>query len=156
MKRFTVVIPKDDGGVELYPMKEWLRQHPEYVPPSLDATAGTSHQLRNGLKKMGWTIEEYEIETRLIMPSNPVLREAAHVLLGNPDAASDEPEERLSDSSTNCGTSSRKTFQRSRSMGIGSSYMSIQLVVTVLSTRPLSARSIFSRQTRRESSSYSN
>lgn len=32
MKRFNVVIPRDDGGVEIYPMKEWLRQHPEHAP----------------------------------------------------------------------------------------------------------------------------
>ena len=35
MKRFNVLIPKEDGGVEVYPMKEWLRQHPEPFPPGL-------------------------------------------------------------------------------------------------------------------------
>jgi hypothetical protein len=30
--RFNVVVPKNDGGVELYPMKEWLRQHSTSSP----------------------------------------------------------------------------------------------------------------------------
>jgi hypothetical protein len=28
MKRFNVVFSKDDGGIEVHRMKEWLRQHP--------------------------------------------------------------------------------------------------------------------------------
>ena len=48
MKRFNVVIPKEDGGVEVYPMKEWLRQHPDHIPSGLDGTSSTSHELRNG------------------------------------------------------------------------------------------------------------
>jgi hypothetical protein len=47
--RYNVVIAKGDGGVEIYPMKEWLRQHPDSIPAGLDATDSTSQQLRNGL-----------------------------------------------------------------------------------------------------------
>ena len=68
MARFNVIVPKSDGGVELYPMKEWLRQHPEHVPPGLDATSSTSHQLRNGLRRLGWSIQETPTEVRLILP----------------------------------------------------------------------------------------
>jgi hypothetical protein len=68
MKRFNVVIPKDDGGVEIYPMKEWLRQHPGHIPPGLDGTSNTSHELRSGLKKMGWSVQTTDSEVRLIMP----------------------------------------------------------------------------------------
>src|SRR5438876_881806 len=68
MKRFNVVIAKDDGGVEIYPMKEWLRQHPDRLPAGLDATSSTSHELRNGLKKMGWAAQNTENEVRLVMP----------------------------------------------------------------------------------------
>ena len=32
MKRFFIAVPKEDGSVELHPMKEWLRQHPSEVP----------------------------------------------------------------------------------------------------------------------------
>lgn len=68
MKRFNIVLAKDSGGVEIHRMKEWLRQHPEHVPPGLDATSSTSHQLRNGLKKLGWSVQELTDEVRLIMP----------------------------------------------------------------------------------------
>ncbi|HML18002.1 MAG TPA: hypothetical protein VK419_13310, partial [Bryobacteraceae bacterium] len=68
MKRFNVVIPRADGGVELYPMKEWLRQHPDRVPAGLNATLSTSHELRNGLKKMGWSVQMTDSEVRLVMP----------------------------------------------------------------------------------------
>jgi len=68
MQRFNVVIPKEDGGIEVYPMKEWLRQHPDYIPAGLDATTSTSHKLRDGLKKMGWSVESLDNEVRLIMP----------------------------------------------------------------------------------------
>lgn len=51
MKRFLVATTTESGGVELHPMKEWLRQHPGEIPAGLDATLSTSHQPRNGLKK---------------------------------------------------------------------------------------------------------
>ncbi len=68
MKRFLIVIPKDDGGIEVYPMKEWLRQHPDSIPRGLDATSSTSHQLRLGLKKIGWTEQVTETEIRFLKP----------------------------------------------------------------------------------------
>ena len=36
MQRFNIVVARPDGGVEVYPMKEWLRQHPQHIPPGLD------------------------------------------------------------------------------------------------------------------------
>lgn len=68
MKKFSVVIAQDDGGSVSYPMKEWLRQHAEHVPSGLDATLSTSHQLRNGLKRLGWLVQDSATETKLIMP----------------------------------------------------------------------------------------
>jgi hypothetical protein len=41
VKRFVVAIPAIDGGVELHPMKEWLRKNPDAVPSGLDATEST-------------------------------------------------------------------------------------------------------------------
>jgi endonuclease len=67
-RRFLVAIPQNDGGVGLYPMKEWLRQHPEHVPPGRDATASTAWQLRDGLKKLGWSADVTETEVRMMMP----------------------------------------------------------------------------------------
>jgi hypothetical protein len=68
VKRFNIVVPKEDGGVEIYAMKEWLRQNPQRVPSGLDATSSTSHQLRNGLRHMGWSVQETTSEVRLIPP----------------------------------------------------------------------------------------
>jgi endonuclease len=85
MKRFNVVIAKEDGGVEVYPMKEWLRQHPDHVPPGLDATFSTSHELRNGFKKMGWTVQTTESEERLVMPGAANLEPNVGAVLGGDD-----------------------------------------------------------------------
>jgi hypothetical protein len=70
MQRHVVVIPRGDGGIEIHPMKEWLRQHDDQMPPGLDPDprASTSHQLRVGLRKMGWTMEETPTEIRLLAP----------------------------------------------------------------------------------------
>ena len=82
MKRFIVVIPREDGGVEVHPMKEWLRAHPDYIPAGLDPIATNSHQLRNGLKKSGWSIQETESEERLIKPGSGQLANAVEAVLG--------------------------------------------------------------------------
>jgi hypothetical protein len=91
VKRFNVIFSKSDGGVEMYPMKEWLRQHPEHVPPGLDATQSTSHQLRNGLKKLGWAVKEMATEVRLSLPGTV----GAEAVIGNvlgQEAAEEEGE----------------------------------------------------------------
>lgn len=82
MKRFNVVISKSDGGVEMYPMKEWLRQHPEHIPDGLDPTSSTSHQLRNGLKKCGWSVKEMPTEIRLFMPGGNASESVIDEVLG--------------------------------------------------------------------------
>lgn len=82
MQRFNVVIPKEDGGIELYSMKEWLRQHPDHIPPGLDPTSSTSHQLRNGLKRMGWSVDSLPHEVRLVMPGASYRQENIDAVLG--------------------------------------------------------------------------
>jgi hypothetical protein len=81
VQRFNIVFSKEDGGVEIYPMKEWLRQHPEHIPRGLDATSSTSHQLRNGLLKTGWSIQETPTEVRLILPGNHASEVAVDTVL---------------------------------------------------------------------------
>lgn len=49
-------------------MKEWLRQHPDQVPEGLHPTSSTSHELRNAMKKLGWTVQETPNEVRMIIP----------------------------------------------------------------------------------------
>jgi hypothetical protein len=67
-KQFNVAIPREDGGLELYPMKEWLRQHPAETPDGLDPTYSTSHQLRDGLHKRGWQIKNTDTQVLLVRP----------------------------------------------------------------------------------------
>jgi hypothetical protein len=69
MKRFSVAIPKDDGGVEVYPMKEWLRQHPDENTTGLDPTSRTSHELRSALHKAGWSVRETDSQVLLLKPT---------------------------------------------------------------------------------------
>lgn len=76
---------------KLYAMKEWLRQHPQHVPSGLEATSSTSHQLRNGLRRMGWSIQETPSEVRLVLPGSEATAMAVSTVLGEGDG-SDEPE----------------------------------------------------------------
>lgn len=93
MKRFLVLIPKDDGGVESYPMKEWLRQHPDRAPVGLDPTHSTSHQLRDGMRKLGWSVQDTDSQVRLIPPETGDLAGVIDSVLGG---EAEEPEsERL-------------------------------------------------------------
>lgn len=94
MKRFIVVIPREDGGVEVHPMKEWLRQHPDYIPAGLDPTSATSHQLRNGLRKLGWSVQETATEERLMKPGTSQLEAAVEAVLGE-DGESEDTEENV-------------------------------------------------------------
>jgi len=67
-KNHYVLIPQEDGSVVMHPMKEWLRQNPASLPEGADATSSTSQQLRVGLKRLGWTLQETEREFRLLPP----------------------------------------------------------------------------------------
>jgi len=89
MKRFNVVIPKDDGGMEVHAMKEWLRRHLEKVPSGLDATSSTSRQLRNGLRGLGWTVQETENEVRLIPPDSTLNEADIENILGDDGSESE-------------------------------------------------------------------
>jgi hypothetical protein len=82
MRRFNIVVPRDDGGVEVHPMKEWLRRHPEHLPGGMNASSATSHQLRNGLSQRGWEVEELPEEVRLFMPGHTA-GAAVDALLGS-------------------------------------------------------------------------
>jgi endonuclease len=85
MKRFLVAIPTDDGGVELHPMKAWLRDNPSDLPSGSDPTADTSHQLRGALKKAGWTVQEGDTEVRLVRPADAASIRRIVDVLGDDD-----------------------------------------------------------------------
>jgi hypothetical protein len=95
VQRHTVVIAREDGGVEVHPLKEWLRQHPDQVPPGLDATSSTSHQLRYGLRRSGWTMQETPTEVRLIKPGAATGSKIVDDVLGR-----DGPDELVNDGAT--------------------------------------------------------
>jgi hypothetical protein len=67
VRRFIIVSPKDDGRVESYPMKDWLRRHPQIIP-GVDPSNETSHQLRDRLRRLGWSVQESCGEVRLVPP----------------------------------------------------------------------------------------
>jgi hypothetical protein len=92
IQRHVVVIPRNDGGIEIHPMKDWLRLHPDQMPPHLDSnpTKSTSWRLRNGLRKMGWTMEETPTEVRLLSPQ--IDKDKLGEVLEPPAADEDEDE----------------------------------------------------------------
>jgi hypothetical protein len=106
VKRFNIVVPKEDGGVEVYAMKEWLRRHPQKLPAGLDATSSTSHQLRNGLRRSGWSVQETASEVRLIPP----VSRTPEVLGGDDDSGEKNRPRPALALSFSCTTSSLKTL----------------------------------------------
>lgn len=83
-RRFNVVIPRSDGGLQVYRLKEWLRGQPELVAKGLDPDNSTSHQLRDGLRKLGWNVDERVDEVRL-SPPGTVLPANVSAILGDDD-----------------------------------------------------------------------
>lgn len=65
-----VVIKKEDGGLEFYPMKPWLRKNRHYLPSGMDPDANTSHELRRALKGNGWGLEMQDDRVLLIKPDD--------------------------------------------------------------------------------------
>jgi hypothetical protein len=68
VQHHSVLIPRDGGEMEVHPLKEWLRRHPEENPTGLDPSRSTSHQLRNALRRAGWTMHESPTEICMIHP----------------------------------------------------------------------------------------
>lgn len=91
--RFIVVLGVDGGGVEIHPMKDWLRAHPEHVPPGQNPNGSTSRQLLSGLRKQGWSFQESASEVRLFPPGTLVSDQEVESALGPPQAGGDAPEE---------------------------------------------------------------
>src|SRR5260370_2700593 len=83
IQHHKVVILKNDGGVEMYPMKQWLRQHPEENPTGMDPGVLTSHQLRDALGKVGWSIRQADNEVLLVRTSEDLEAGALDQVLGS-------------------------------------------------------------------------
>ena len=67
-KRFLIVTKGPTGGIELHRMKEWLRQHRSELPAGMTPEHRNSHQLRDLLKRQGWTVNETHDEVRIVSP----------------------------------------------------------------------------------------
>jgi hypothetical protein len=69
-KEHLVIVQKEDGSAASYPMKQWLRENPDFVPNGLDASSDTSHTLRRGLRHSGWILKEKADKVLLIKPTD--------------------------------------------------------------------------------------
>jgi Endonuclease NucS C-terminal domain len=90
-RRIPTAFRTPRGGVEIHPLKEWLRENPDRVPRGLDPTESTSHQLRAGLRRMGWSMEETPTEVRLLAPGSQG-KVGLEEVLGSPVESSDDLE----------------------------------------------------------------
>lgn len=85
-KSHFVVILGSSGEAERFPMKAWLRQNPDQLPEGMDASLDTSYQLRRGLKKSGWELEELDNRVLLIRPESGDTSYADTLLTGDDDS----------------------------------------------------------------------
>ena len=92
VQRHIVVLPQDNGGFEIQPLKEYLRQNPD-VLPDFDPSNSTSHQLRAALKRKGWTMQETPSEIRLIKPGASSDIAKVEEVLGRSEGDDFEPAE---------------------------------------------------------------
>jgi hypothetical protein len=69
MRRYNIVVPKEDGGVELYRTRDWLRHHPEIS--RVDPGDFNASQLSNRLRHLNWRVQETPGEVRLLPPGTP-------------------------------------------------------------------------------------
>ncbi|WP_444941907.1 endonuclease NucS domain-containing protein [Microbulbifer sp. ZKSA004] len=86
MARFIIVNALNDGGLGVHPMKEWLRQNPDFVPAGMHPTSNTSRQLLSGLKRNGWSFDENETEVRLFPPGEDIDSEALSAVLADSES----------------------------------------------------------------------
>lgn len=66
--KHVIIVANGENGLDEHPLKEWLRSHPEHLPQGMNTTDNTSHELRAGLKKLGWKMEQTDTQVRLLMP----------------------------------------------------------------------------------------
>ncbi len=87
VKKHKVVVRMPDGGAAVYPMKQWLRDHPKDLPigmdPSGKPSANSSHELRAALKRNGWTLDMRESEVFVIKPDENGGTSYAQELIGS-------------------------------------------------------------------------
>ncbi len=93
-KHHDIVVQKPDGGIEVYPMKQWLRDNPEFLPDQMDPDENTSHEMRSALKSMGWGLRIGDDRVLLVKPADNGDTSYADELIGD-DSESDESAEEI-------------------------------------------------------------
>jgi hypothetical protein len=68
IKRHFVVVSLADG-VQLHPLKKWLRDNPGCVPSGLHPDSDTSWRLRSALTNVGWKLEMLPDRVLLTQPA---------------------------------------------------------------------------------------
>lgn len=91
-KEHLVIVKNVDGSVTSYKMKEWLRKNPTYIPEGLHPDTSSSHELRRGLRRNGWTLEEKADKVLVIKPDNGIINEEEIEALGLGGEESSEEE----------------------------------------------------------------
>lgn len=91
-KQYNVAIPREDGSVTLYRMKEWLRQHPDETPTGFHPTNSTSHQLRDALCEAGWSVKETDTQVVLSKPAGNDQAVAIDEVLGTTEGEMSDSE----------------------------------------------------------------
>ncbi|SDB74249.1 Protein of unknown function DUF91 [Belnapia rosea] len=71
MQAFLIAQPGEDGSLALHPMKAWLRQHPDHIPPDTPVDTTNSRTIARALIRIGWQPVQTEDEFRLFPPDVP-------------------------------------------------------------------------------------
>jgi RecB family endonuclease NucS len=70
VKHHYVVLKNPDGGVQLQPLKPWLRANPKYIPLGMHPDTHSSWQLRSALRNQGWGLEINPDQVLLVRPDD--------------------------------------------------------------------------------------
>ena len=82
---------------EKHPLKEWLRDHPDQIPPGLSPDVDNSWSLRDALKKLGWTVTETPDEVQLFVPAATSSHSTASVSSGPTEGTQKLSEDEFAD-----------------------------------------------------------
>lgn len=89
VKHHNVVLEKQGGGFEVFPMKQWLRDNPQDLPEGMDPDNNSSHELRRALRDNRWRLEIRSDQVFVIKPDEKGGTSYADELL---DGGSEEEE----------------------------------------------------------------
>jgi hypothetical protein len=78
-KRYLIIAEDESGKRTSYAMKQWLREHPPFIPPGMSPDENNSRQLKRGLRNAGWGISETDSEVHFFPPSTVPLPGTAPV-----------------------------------------------------------------------------